>query len=208
MNDDLALNQPGESLRHRSEAIQNAHPIATIVLRLFGEHSQERAWRRGAEGERAVAERLRSLGSSWRVLHGVPVGSGATDIDHLVIGPGGVFSLNTKNHLGGRVKVTSKAVYVNGSYQPYLAKSRGEGKRATKLLSTALRRHTPVQSVIVVLASDFTVQAQPDDVPVIGRNRIAKWLSAQPAVLTAEDVERIYAVARRREVWVPTGPEG
>lgn len=43
MHDDLALNQPGESLRQQSEAIQEAHPIATIVLRLFGEHSQERA---------------------------------------------------------------------------------------------------------------------------------------------------------------------
>ncbi|MEV0525811.1 nuclease-related domain-containing protein [Streptomyces sp. NPDC050439] len=39
--------------------------------------------------------RLSSYG--WRVLHGVPKANGG-DIDHLLIGPGGVFSINTKNH--------------------------------------------------------------------------------------------------------------
>ncbi|MCE0446144.1 NERD domain-containing protein [Streptomyces tricolor] len=40
-------------------------------------------------------ERLASYG--WHVLHGVPKSNGG-DIDHLLIGPGGVFSLNTKTH--------------------------------------------------------------------------------------------------------------
>jgi hypothetical protein len=32
----------------------------------------------------------------WTVLHSVPVGTGSTDIDHIAIGPAGVFTLNTK----------------------------------------------------------------------------------------------------------------
>jgi hypothetical protein len=32
----------------------------------------------------------------WRCRHSIPVGSNGADIDHLVIGPGGVFTLNTK----------------------------------------------------------------------------------------------------------------
>jgi hypothetical protein len=122
--DDLSLNRPGATLRAKADEIQQAFPIRVFILRLFGEHNQERAWRRGAEGEEEVDWRLRKLGVGWRVLHGVPVGTGDTDMDHVVIGPPGVFTLNTKNHVGGRVTVTSKAIYVNGTFQPYLAKSR------------------------------------------------------------------------------------
>ncbi|WP_371261683.1 nuclease-related domain-containing protein [Arthrobacter sp. ov118] len=30
----------------------------------------------------------------------MPVGAGASDVDHVLIGPAGVFTLNTKNHAG------------------------------------------------------------------------------------------------------------
>ncbi|MBG6212216.1 hypothetical protein RCH23_000129 [Cryobacterium sp. CAN_C3] len=43
---------------------------------------------------------LSKLGPEWTVLHAVPVGSGSSDIDHVVIGPAGVFTINTKNHTG------------------------------------------------------------------------------------------------------------
>src|ERR1700692_3418587 len=104
--DDLSLNRPGATLRVKAGDIRQAHPFRVFILRLFGEHSQERAWRRGAEGEEEVGWQLRKLGDGWRIIHGVPVGMGDTDIDHVVIGPPGVYTLNTKNHLGGRVSVT------------------------------------------------------------------------------------------------------
>ncbi|MDP9431276.1 MAG: NERD domain-containing protein [Actinomycetota bacterium] len=49
--------------------------------------TDERAWRIGADGEKAVAARLAELGDRWRVLHAVPVGERGSDIDHVVIGP-------------------------------------------------------------------------------------------------------------------------
>jgi len=142
-----------------------------------------------------VAFQLRKLGDGWRVLHSVPIGTNDTDIDLVVIGPPGVFTLNTKNHLGGRVVVNAKAVYVNGTYQPYIAKSRAEGKRATKLLTAANGRDVAVRPVIVIMASDLRINGSPDGVNVIGRRRIAKWLAAQPPTLTRDAVDAIYAVA-------------
>jgi Nuclease-related domain len=50
--------------------------------------------RRGILGEEAVAEVLAGLPSSYWVLHSVPTGHG--DVDHVVIGPTGVFALETK----------------------------------------------------------------------------------------------------------------
>lgn len=200
--DDLSFNRPGAALRAKADEIQQAYPFRVFILRLFGEHSQERAWRRGADGEQEVGWQLRKLGDGWKVIHGVPVGTGDTDIDHVVIGPPGVFTLNTKNHLGGRVTVTSKAIYVNGTFHPYLAKSRAEGKRATKLLSTSCGYEVMVQPLIVVMANELKIKSMTDGVHVVGRKRITRWLLNQPQTLMPDEVDAIYSVARRRSTWV------
>lgn len=201
-SDDLALNRPGSTVRAKSVEIKRAHPVLVFILRVLNVHSDERAWRRGAEGEEEVAYQLRKLGDDWRVIHSVPVGTGNTDIDHVVIGPPGVFSLNTKNHLGMRVTVNAKAVYVNGTFHPYIAKSRAEGKRAATLLTAATGRDVAVRPVIVIMASELRIKGSPDGVSVVGRKRITKWLTAQPATLSREDADAIYEVARRRTTWV------
>ena len=198
---DLSLNRPGATLRAKSLEIRRAHPVLVAILRLLGAHHEERAWRRGAEGEEEVAFQLRKLDATWRVLHSVPIGKNDADIDHVVIGPPGVFTLNTKNHLGGRVKVNSKAIYVNGKYQPYLTKSRAEGARAAKLVRNACGFDVVVSPVIVVMASELTVKGAPEDVNVVGRKKIAKWLGSRNPVLDTLTVERIYDVARQSSTW-------
>ena len=200
--DDLSLNRPGAILRVKAGEIRQKYPFRVFILRLFGKHSQERAWRRGAEGEEEVGWQLRKLGEPWNVIHSVPVGKGDTDIDHLVIGPPGVFTLNTKNHLGGRVTVTSKAIYVNGTFQPYLAKSRAEGRQATKLLTSSCGYEVIAQPLIVIMADEFKIKSSTEGVHVVGRKRITKWLLTQKQTLAPEEVDAIYAVARRRSTWV------
>jgi hypothetical protein len=200
--DDLSLNRPGASLRVKAGEIQQAHPFLVFILRMFGEHSQERAWRRGAQGEEEVGWQLRKLGDDWKVLHSVPIGTSDTDIDHVLIGPPGVFTLNTKNHLGGRVTVTSKAIYVNGSFQPYLAKSRAEGKRATKILTTSCGYEVIARPLIVVMADELNIKGLTEGVHVVGRKRIARWLLNQSHTLAPDEVNAIYAVASRRSTWV------
>jgi hypothetical protein len=65
-----------------------------------GEHAQEMADRalRGAEGERKVGAILEDLAPAWHVLHGVWLGHG--DIDHVLVGPGGTFTVETKANRG------------------------------------------------------------------------------------------------------------
>jgi hypothetical protein len=53
---------------------------------------------RGAEGERKVGAILENLGPDWHVLHGVWLGQG--DIDHVLVGPGGTFTIETKANQG------------------------------------------------------------------------------------------------------------
>lgn len=201
-NEDLSGNVPGASLRQKSSEIQKAFPARVLVAKILGTHTDERAWRRGAAGEEEVARQLDKLGSSWRVIHSVPVGSSETDIDHVVIGPPGVFTLNTKNHLGKKVTVYDYTIYVSGVKQTYLSKSRAEGRHGSKILSSACGFEVVVNPVVVIMASELIFKGSPKDVGVVGRRKIAEWLDRRDTQLAPDRIESIYSAASKRSTWV------
>lgn len=56
-------------------------------------------WLRGAEGERAVGAICTELeGDGWYAIHDVSLGRG--NVDHILVGPGGIFTIETKSHRG------------------------------------------------------------------------------------------------------------
>ena len=56
------------------------------------------AWRRGAAGERRTARLLAPLERrGWAVLHDLAIPGTQANIDHLVIGPGGVLVIDTQH---------------------------------------------------------------------------------------------------------------
>jgi hypothetical protein len=202
---DLAVNVPGEMARRQAMAAREAAPVKTALARVLGVHSDERAWRVGADGEEEVARRLGKLGDGWHVLNAVPVGTRGADIDHVVIGPSGVFTLNTKNHRGKHVWAAEHAMRVDNQPTDYLRNSRHEAKRAARLLSKAVGSNVIVEPVIVVIADKLTIKHQPNGVHVVAHHNVAHWLSRLPAWLAPHAVERIYDVARRDNTWRATG---
>ena len=113
-----------QSARKRAVELRREAPIKSVLARLLGSPREERDWVVGADGEDEVAWRLRKFGDGWHVIHSVPAGEKGADIDHVVIGPAGVFTLNTKNHSKHRVPVTQGGVYVNGERTDYFRNSR------------------------------------------------------------------------------------
>ena len=62
---------------------------------------EARAWRKGEEGERIIASVLESeLPNEFHVFNDVRFPGRTANIDHLVVGPSGVFVLDTKNWRG------------------------------------------------------------------------------------------------------------
>lgn len=152
-----------------------------------------------------MAIQLQKLGPDWRVLHAVPVGTKGSDIDHVLIGPPGVFTLNAKHHPHGNVWVYYDAFAVNGQKYPYIRNSRFEARRASKLLARAVGSAVDVHGVVVVVGAHrgFTIKHQPNDVRVVGRNQLASWLSKLPRQQSQADVELIYHFARKSATWLP-----
>ena len=198
---DLAMNRPGAAARAKALEVRRAAPIRSRVARVMGVHTDERAWRIGADGEEEVGRRLAKIGAGWHVLHAVPVGKKGSDIDHVVIGPPGVFTLNTKNHPGKSIWVAERSFLVSGQKTDYLQNSTFEARRATALLSNASGFEVSVEPVIVVMAEKLTIKSEPHGVHVVGRKHLMKWLKSRPATLTAEGVSEIYDRARVVSTW-------
>ncbi|ARC56543.1 hypothetical protein AS850_05575 [Frondihabitans sp. 762G35] len=205
----------GLSVIERFWELQSERPPRGRVARILGASPlapEASSWFAGAVGEIEVAQRLRALsaggagrgGGSWRVVHSVPVGDRGADIDHVVIGPPGVFTINTKNHTGRKVWAGSRTFLVDGHREPYLQKSKHEATRAAKLLREALGREVPVRALIVVVgAASLTVKQQPDDVTILGAVQTVPFLRRQKAQLSVDDVREITRVALRPRTWQP-----
>ena len=202
---DLALSQPGAAAREQAINARAAAPVKTTLARVLGVHTEERSWRIGADGEELVAAQLVKAARRdprWRFLHAIPVGSRGSDIDHLVIGPGGVFTVNAKHHPGAKVWVGGNTVMVNGQRQPYVRNSRHEAERAARMLTAACGFEVPVEGLVVTVnAADVTIRAQPIGVSVTWRKNLAKWLLAHGDVLTVDAIDAIYETARRSTTW-------
>ena len=199
---DLATNVAGAAARAKRNEVNAQAPVLNFVARVLGVKTEERAWRVGAKGEEKVAAELGHLGPMWRVLHAVPVGDRGSDIDHVVIGPAGVITLNAKRHPRGKAWVGERAIIVNGQRTDYLRNSRYEAQRAARLLSTACGRPVEVSSAVVFVDLEhFTVKQMPADVQVTTRLRLLKWLRSLPVVLDDEAVDETFTAARLANTW-------
>ncbi|MEU5255285.1 nuclease-related domain-containing protein [Streptomyces longwoodensis] len=199
--DDLAINPPGKSIR---DLLDESGPrlMERIVSRLLRRPSEWDPWRKGLAGERRVGAELNRLGrQGWRVLHSIPLAN-KVDIDHLLIGPGGVFTINTKRHYKRAVWVGDDSVKVDhGKPAPYARKSRAEAKRVARVLERYCDFPVRVEPVLVFVGvTGLKVVATQLDVRVYQERQVSA-LGPLSGVLTADQVEQVYGVARHRQAW-------
>ena len=202
---DLSHNTAGAEVRAQAVSARDAAPVRTALARVLRVHTDERAWRLGADGEEKVADqfdRVVKKDPRWQFIHSIPVGSRGSDIDHVVVGPGGVFTVNTKNHPNAKIWVGGDTVMVNGQRHPYVRNARHEAARASNLLTEACGWPVQVEGVVAVVnASEWTVKTPPKDVHVVARRQIARWLLKHGDVLDASRQAEVFEAARRSTTW-------
>ncbi|MGO4587006.1 nuclease-related domain-containing protein [Arthrobacter sp. 2RAF6] len=166
-------------------------------------------WYKGALGEVSVGRILERLGPEWTVLHAVPVGAGTSDIDHVLIGPSGVFTLNTKNHTGQSVWVAGRTLMVAGKKQRHLHNAGYEAARAAKLLTSGANQAVDVTGVVVIVApKSMTVRERPSGVAVVTDRQLLRWLNGRPTVITPTQKALVAAAAVRAGTWHRNPPAG
>ncbi|BAS12418.1 conserved hypothetical protein [Arthrobacter sp. Hiyo8] len=196
---------PGQAVMAELLAVRERDAPRSRLGRVFGLDpltADSRPWYTGAVGELAVARVLARLGPEWTVLHAVPVGAGTSDIDHVLIGPAGVYTVNTKNHSNQRIWVAGRTLMVAGTRQRYLPNAMHEAARAAKLLSAAAGLAVEVTGVLVfVEPKGITVRERPESITVLSDGQLLRWLNRRRPVLTPEQIARIVAVAALPGTW-------
>jgi hypothetical protein len=199
---DLADNAAGGAARTKHEAVKAQAPMRNLLARLLNVKTEERAWRIGSQAELRVGRQLAKLPGDWHALHAIPIGDRGSDIDHLIVGPGGVFNVNTKCHPDATVWLHEQALRVNGYITDYLRNTRFETERVTRLLTTGCGM--PVEShgmIVFVDLTKITIKGTPADVMVTTMRGLRNVLLRQPVRLTPAQVEHIYSVARNSLTW-------
>lgn len=94
MGDETARRRvAGEHARSKAKSLRWRRFLGGNFERDYG------TWSRGAEGEEVVGAVLEGMAEKgWHVIHDVSFGRG--NIDHVVVGPGGIFTVETKSHPG------------------------------------------------------------------------------------------------------------
>lgn len=175
--------------------------------RLLGRNSDERAQRLEEDADELLAQelvRLAALDPRWGFMQLARSNSELAALQHLVVGPGGAYLLNAKNHPGAKLFVEGDTFLVNGRGRPYVSTSRTQATRATGLLSRDSGFDLGVTGVIVpVKDRRLVIQQAPGDVEVIERKGLSEWLLSQPEALDEHEVITSYSVARRATSWKP-----
>jgi len=161
-------------------------------------------WRTGADAERRTEKTLRVLErEGWQAVHDLPTPFG--NIDHVVVGPGGVFALDTKEPQG-RVRVDGELVSVSrranprGSYtdSKMAAAARGAAWGLSREIGDVLGRAPWVHAAIVLWSPFEQGVVEGRRVAFVHGDELDDWLRKQPACLRPEQVAAIAAVIRTR----------
>jgi hypothetical protein len=141
------------------------------------------AWRRGAAGERRTARLLDPLERhGWAVLHDLAVPGSRANIDHLVVGPGGVFVIDSK-HYRGCLQPDGCGRLWHGRYPlaPTLRAADYEADQAARVLVDPDVVVVPIVAVHGAQVPRGKVVTQ--GVPVVAAKRLPSMLRQLPAVL-------------------------
>ena len=156
------------------------------------------AWRQGASGERRTARLLAPLErQGWAVLHDLAVPGSRANIDHLAIGPGGVFVIDSKQYRG-RLQLDSSGRLWHGRHPV------GSGLQAVSFEADQAAQVLPDPRVVVLPIVAVHGAQVPwgkvvaNGVPVVAARRLPSLLRQLPAVLGPERVAHLADQARVR----------
>jgi len=140
---------------------------------------------RGAEGEATTAGVLSMLPADWTVIHDVRWPSRRlANIDHVVVGPGGIFVIDSKNW-SGEVTVKNGHLRQNGrSREKVVASCADAGLAIAELAGPYAGHVNPVLS----FASDKPMTGWCRDVMVCSTPTLLQMLLSRPMVLGPREV--------------------
>jgi hypothetical protein len=155
-------------------------------------------WRRGARRERRTARQLTRLAHhGWIVFHDLAVPGSRANVDHLVIGPTGVFLVDSKNWRG-RLVFASDGTLWHGSF-PLTATLATIGFEAAAISNALGMAGVVAEPLMVVHGSTIPWGEQYlGGVAIVPGHQLVPTLLALPLLLTDQQITEIADRAANR----------
>ncbi|WP_346045197.1 nuclease-related domain-containing protein [Actinomadura chokoriensis] len=177
------------------------------VVRSSRKSSSVAAWQKSSAAERRTERQLKALQrSGYLVLHARAVprdDDGVSDgrIDHLVIGPSGVYAIDSEKwdkRLPVRTMSHMKLFHGPFNKKDRLDEARWEAQMASSILAERVGFEVPVQPSVAIYGPSIPWKVmRVRDVDVYAGNRARAYLRRRPKILTDADVRRIFQAAEK-----------
>jgi len=181
-----------------------------MVGNLLVPTQREVAWRKGAEGERVVARAIDALASTHAVHDRLAPGSRA-NIDHVVVAPSGVWTIDAKNYTG-RIETRGRGheLWVKGrNRSKLLDQARRQTAVVRDVLAAAGLGHVPVRPALCFVGVEWPLLFRPrtaGGVHLVSPRQLPNLVGGA-AVLPHTQVANV-AAALDRELRPATGAAG
>ena len=172
-------------------------PVAALLTTAKRLSSRtERAEYAAAKEEQRINAELDDLPAGWFVVRPTDLGALVIqdgEIDHVVIGPGGVFTIHLEHQPAAKVWVSEHKVTINGRDSDRMSQARFGARRTGGLLTTLCGFDVTVQSVLILIGA-ATVQtlSRPAELHVRTQHDLRDWLCMQPRRLNPGTVAAIH----------------
>ncbi len=192
----------GVALPHVPHGVSGAGLLTVAVFLVWAMRDGLRSiesFFKGARGEEMVALLLAALPRGYHVFHDVPCGESG-GIDHVVVGPSGLFVIETKCW-SGEVTVDDGVIRVDGGLpsRPPIPQARAAAHALAGFLEERLET-VPERVPVVCFASNTLVRSQlsVEDTVVCNATALLALILGHAGHVTADDIERIVKVMERK----------
>ena len=179
---------------------------AYYVRKIFKLLSERRDFRLGLDGELATAEELNQLMHyGYFVFHDFPADH--FNIDHVVIGPAGIFAVETKTRSKGIMKGKQGAMVIfensqlkfpNYQESESIQQAKDESKWLAQFLGKSVGKPVAVKPVLAL--PDWLVERRAKDasIMVINPKEAVQYITSNPRLLDEQTVQQVkYQVEQR-----------
>lgn len=203
----LLSREPGYSVAAKCLEVQAEAERLDPTLRSDGRvrlSDDAWSWYVGACGEKEVGAQLARLGTEWMVRHAVPIGAGTKDVDHLVIGPAGVFAINTKHHRDAAIWVGDHVLRIGSSNTRHLEQARRDASDAARRLSKRVGFAVEVATVVAIVGERSITDARRGprwNPAVVSSRHLVDWLARQRPAHSVAELGLIRLAAEEPGTW-------
>lgn len=165
------------------------------------------AWKKGAMGEKIVAQRLLAVPNELGLtLHDRRIPGSRANIDHIVVGPRGVFIIDAKNYSGaltfhreGSFLSQSRVLRVNGRSAANMIRGLNHQKSVVEKVLRSAGATADIVAVLCFVSAEWPAFASPqlvNDVVVCWPKKLPDIVGVK-GPLTPAERQRLYEILAR-----------